>query len=250
MSAAHCKPKILEKDGIDWVFGYRVLMGSTTLNEKMDDSFLHKINKRSIRTHPRYEKFSKAYLPPFWPTLSKKRDMGCIINDFMIFSLMKPVNYPTHYFARLPPKDMDDEALKGQSLIASGWGNTVPLTEKDVRDINDGKAVDPRVYPKDLMQTDVNYLSKRLCQKRYKKYLNTHRKVKGRDIKGLRYHDHHVLGDVTFENELGDSMMCTSYCDEENVDNCKTLAKQGTCKGDSGCKLYRSEVYLLSFYLY
>ena len=124
MSAGHCKPIIREKDGLDWVFGYRVLIGTSTLNDRLDDKFMHKINKRSIRTHPKYEYFNKVYMPPVWP-FSKKDDIGLSIYDFMIFSLMNPVNYPTHYFARLPPTDMDDTALTGQSLIASGWGNTV-----------------------------------------------------------------------------------------------------------------------------
>ena len=224
MSAGHCLES-MRGDGKDMV-----LIGTNNLLDAAKDEFKHKIKTVSIRVHPKYERFEK-----FTYNLFKKEEVDDVIYDFMLFALMNPVSFPSHYYARLPTENLDDDELKGQSLLSTGWGNMLPMTRKNIIDKKRGIPV-PQHEPNDLMETTLKYLPKSICQKRYKKHLKKNKNVKGKDMEGIHGPNSHVLGDVNFENELGDSMMCTSYCDAENIEDCNTLERRGQCFGDSGCK--------------
>ena len=153
MSAAHCERSIRYDDND------MVLIGTNNFRDVEKDKFKHKINKESIRIHPQYERFEKFTYNAF-----KKEQVDVVIYDFMLLSLMKPVNFPSHYYARLPTEILDDYDLKGELLLSSGWGNTLPLTRQNMIDRKHGIDV-PQYYPDDLMETTLNYLPSNVCQK-------------------------------------------------------------------------------------
>ena len=218
LTAAHCDQFFEEQ------YEYRLLIGSTTKKDMFDESKLHEISSSRI-IHDKYELFTAP-------------DAAFAAYDFMIIKLLKRLKLCSSSFARLPTPDMDDQFLKGKSLLASGWGAIIKISRERVKEISSkqGKPIPKVAFPDQLRAVEVLYLRNKICQKRYhdfftKEYANI-KGTKNTLVKNLNF-------ESTSESDPGASMLCASFCNKEEVSRCKKdYRPAGTCGGDSGCKYF------------
>ena len=165
--------------------------------------------------------------------------------DFMIIKLLKSLKLCPDNFARLPTPDMVDQLLTGKTLLASGWGAIIKINRERAKELasNPDEDIPQSAFPDHLRAAEVPYLPNKICQKRYhdfftKEYPN---------IKGTK---NTLANSLNFEStsgsDQGASMLCASFCDKDDISECKEdLLPSGTCVGDSGCK-NKVELLLLS----
>ena len=221
LSAAHCL------DG----FGYYVVIGvisrRTASNLQETDSLKQRIS-RPLALHPMHEYF-------------KDNEMSITIYDFMLLILQTPLkNYCPQNFARLPSLDFANEHfLANKALILNGWGSTRALTREDIIKYNKGELdlVKSLSFPSNLRQISLSYVPNHVCQKRFQYFFFDHHETIGRKPLSHKY-TVNSIGLIKFGSGLGLSMICTSICPEENLNQClHQHESQSACFGDSGCKL-------------
>ena len=216
LTAAHCDQGFVEG------FEYRLLIGSTSKKDIFDESKLHEISSRRI-LHEKYELFTAP-------------DAKFTAYDFMIIKLLKKLNLCSNNFVRLPTPDMDDQFLKGKTLLTSGWGAIIKISRERAKELvtNPEKPIPQVAFPDQLRAVEIPYLSNKICQKRHhdfftKEYANIIG-TKNTLVKSLNI-------ESTSGSNPGASMSCTSFCEKEDITGCKKdLKPKGSCVGDSGCK--------------
>ena len=223
LTAAHCKQG-LRLDGKDVV-----LIGAKS---KTDNGKMFKLTKTYF-VHDEYEEFNND-------------KMGQIsIYDFMLLVLETPnrleMGCRTN-FVRLPKQGLLEEELIGESLTVLGWGSVKPIGFEEMLD--DEFVSQNVVYEDHLLEVDLSYLPKYICQKRLQKMFDDPRWEHtrgtrpnlvrpGTNDRPGRYH----ITDIRFEEESGSSMLCTSMCAAVDLSSCKHNHQQKSiCIGDSGCK--------------
>jgi hypothetical protein len=211
LSAAHC-----EKD-----LGNLVRIGAESME---DESSKHIITSRHL-IHPMHEYF-------------KDDDQGVkfSIYDFMLLFLETPLRYCNQNFAKLPSFEFSNEHyLADKVLTLNGYGSTKPVTREQVIAYNKGKQNLPLSLPFNLQQIHLRYLRNRVCQRRFQDFLNRYKNVRGRKLPNNEYTEH-TVNQINFGGRNGLSMLCTSTCTEEDLNQCSHQHQsQSACSGDSGC---------------
>ena len=215
LSAAHCGPP---KAGFE-----HVLIGAKTKDEH------DKIRELSDKyhTHDQYEEFDSATEGQF------------LIYDFMILILKEPLVEPcASNFVRLPRLYHDDN-LFGKSLIAVGWGSTLPVTHDEVLDFIRNKIPFRTKFPSKMHQVELFYVPKEACQTRWQQFFNDFGSIAGKQPDKPSYVSKHLANEINFDEDSGASMFCVSGCSEADLELCMIWNYDlyyGTCIGDSGCK--------------
>ena len=223
LTAAHCKP-YLGLDGNDMV-----LIGAKS---KHDASKRFQLTK-TYYVHDEYEVFNSD-------------KMGKImIYDFMLLVLKTPnrleMGCRTN-FVRLPKQGLLEVELLNEKLNVLGWGSVRPLSFEQMLDT---EIVSQNVLYRDyLLEVDLPYVRKTICQKRLQTMFEDPR---WEHTRGTRPNlvrpgtndrpGRYYITDIRFEEESGSSMLCTSLCAAEDLSSCKHKHRhKGLCVGDSGCK--------------
>ena len=209
LTAAHCQP-ITDKE--------RLMIGGRWKGGIYNDDILQKmINKPKI--HPLYDVFIDATL-----------EIG--IYDFMILELEKDLGLGRSNFVILPSNKFDNNFLLGKKLELSGWGSTKPITRREIiQSFPPLSKPRPLSFPNRLMSASIPFLQGYICQKRYTPMFQRHKNTES-SKKTYR------VKDIDFTTEPGLSTICTSSCDDENIQVCKEDddldPHLGLCDGDSG----------------
>ena len=214
LTAAHCDEDFEPK------YEHRLLVGSTSKKDMFDESKLHEISPDRI-IHEKYESFEAP-------------DSEFTAYDFMIIKLLKRLNLCSSSFARLPIPEMDDQFLKGKTLLASGWGAIIKINRERTKEIatNPDKPIPKVAFPDQLRAVEIPYLRNKICQKRHHDFFT-------REYANIRGTKNTLVKSLNFESgsDQGASMLCTSFCDKEDIRRCnKDHKPSGSCVGDSGCK--------------
>ena len=212
LSAAHCGPPT---KGFE-----HVLIGAKT---KYERDKIRELSKK-YHTHDQYEEFDSATEGKF------------VIYDFMILILKAPlVEACADNFVRLP-RISDDDDLLGKSLMAVGWGSTLPVTHDEI--LNHIRYLTPyrTKYPSKMRQVELFYLPKEACQTRWQQLFNAFGPVAGKQPGKPSYVSKHRANKINFDADSGASMFCVSSCSETDLGLCNRQERKGICVGDSGCK--------------
>ena len=214
LTAAHCGEEFEAK------YEYRLLVGSTSKKDIFDESKLHEISSSRI-IHEKYESFEAPDGTEF-----------CVY-DFMIIKFLKRLNLCPNKFARLPIPEMDDQLLRGKTLLASGWGAIIKISRERTKEIatNPEKPIPQVAFPDQLRAVEIPYLSNKICQKRHHDFFTE----EYANIKGTK---NTLVQSLNFEStsgsDAGASMGCTSFCVKEDITGCRSdLKPSGSCVGDS-----------------
>lgn len=131
---------------------------------------------------------------------------------------------------------MDDQLLKGKTLLASGWGVIIKISRERAKEIatNPDKPIPRVAYPDQLRAVEIPYLPNKICQIRHHVFFT-------REYANIKGTKNTLVRSLNFESasgsDAGASMLCTSFCDKEDITGCNTnLKPSGSCVGDSGCK--------------
>ena len=212
LSAAHCEPP---KAGFE-----HVLIGAKT---KYENDKIRELSDK-YHTHDQYEEFDSATEGKF------------LIYDFMILILKEPLVEPcASNFVRLPRLYHDDN-LFGKSLIAVGWGSTLPVTHDEILDhIRNNIPIRTR-FPSKMHEVELFYFPKEACQTRWQQFFNDFGSIAGKQPDKPSYVSKHLANEINFNEDSGASMFCVSSCSEADLGSCNRQERKGICVGDSGCK--------------
>ena len=223
ISAAHCK-NVLKFDGLD-----EAVIGSILTYQTIGTEEPYWLSKKHF-IHPRYQEF-------------RTETLAMAIYDLMLLFLSKSNLFcpGARSFARLPDSSFNENFLSGKDLLLSGWGRTSPISRQEVLASFKGKPL-PGKQPGHVRHVKLSYLPSNICQKRLQKFFNEYPNVEGKPMKADLPRDIRYVTDINLEIGSGLSMMCTSTCVAEDINNCPRCndpkgcphEQKDSCVGDSG----------------